>query len=61
MWNVNLCEVLRGMAPKDYKNFVKDHDFVQLYIGADVAFIDPCCYDLTGTPLFDWASPFPVM
>lgn len=56
----NICDVLKSVVPDDYKNFVKDHDFVQIYIGADRAFIDPCIYDLIGNDLFDFESPFPV-
>lgn len=56
----NICDVLKSVVPDDYKNFVKDHDFVQIYIGTDRAFIDPCIYDLLGDDLFDFESPFPV-
>lgn len=55
----NLCNVLKETAPNEYKNFVKDHDFVQLIFGHDRAFIDPCLYDLIGNDFFDFESPFP--
>ena len=46
---INLCNVLKAAAPKDsYKNFVKDHDFVELVTDSKTYYFDPCMYDVLG-------------
>lgn len=56
--DVNLCSLVKSVMPtQDYKNFVKDHDFVELRTSTCVYQFDPCMYDiigvscLTATPL----------
>ena len=46
---INWCKVLKAIAPKaSYKNFVKDHDFVELTIGSRRYYFDPSIYDVFG-------------
>ena len=46
---INWCDVLKTIAPKDsYKNFVKDHDFVELVTDSKTYYFDPCIYDVLG-------------
>lgn len=48
----NVCYILKQIVPNTYKNFVKDHDFVQICVGTDIIYVDPCIYDLVGNALF---------
>jgi len=44
---INWCQVLKAIAPKtSYKNFVKDHDFVELTAGSRRYYFDPSIYDV---------------
>ena len=46
---VNWCDVLKAVGPKDsYKNFVKDHDFVELVTTSKTYYFDPSIYDVLG-------------
>lgn len=46
---INLCDVLKAISPKDsYKNFVKDHDFVELVTDSKTYYFDPSIYDVLG-------------
>lgn len=46
---INLCDVLKAIAPQDnYKNFVKDHDFVELVTDSRTYYFDPSIYDVLG-------------
>lgn len=46
---INWCKVLKAVAPKDsYKNFVKDHDFVELVTDSRTYYFDPSIYDVLG-------------
>ena len=46
---INWCKVLKAIAPKaSYKNFVKDHDFVELTAGSRKYYFDPSIYDVLG-------------
>ena len=46
---INWCDVLNSVAPKDsYKNFVKDHDFVELVTESKTYYFDPSIYDVLG-------------
>lgn len=46
---INWCDVLKFVAPKDsYKNFVKDHDFVELVTESKTYYFDPSIYDVLG-------------
>ena len=46
---INWCDVLKTVAPKDsYKNFVKDHDFVELVTNTRTYYFDPSIYDVLG-------------
>lgn len=44
-YGINLCEILQAIVPQNYKNFVKDHDFVQLDLGYKYKYFDPSLYD----------------
>ena len=47
--DINWCDVLKSVAPKDsYKNFVKDHDFVELVTDSRTYYFDPSIYDVLG-------------
>jgi len=46
---INWCDVLKKVAPKNsYKNFVKDHDFVELVTESKTYYFDPSIYDVLG-------------
>lgn len=46
---INWCDVLNSVAPTDsYKNFVKDHDFVELVTESKTYYFDPSIYDVLG-------------
>ena len=46
---INWCDVLKSVVPKDsYKNFVKDHDFVELVTESKTYYFDPNIYDVLG-------------
>ncbi len=46
---INWCDVLNSVAPKEsYKNFVKDHDFVELVTESKTYYFDPSIYDALG-------------
>lgn len=46
---INWCDVLNSVVPKDsYKNFVKDHDFVELVTDSRIYYFDPSIYDVLG-------------
>ena len=44
-YGVNLCDVLKSIVPKGYKNFVKDHDFVELELDDKIMLFDASLYD----------------
>lgn len=44
-YGINMCNVLSTLAPHTYKNFVKDHDFVELDLGDRYLFFDASLYD----------------
>ena len=44
-YGVNLCDVLNAIVPKEYKNFVKDHDFVELELDDKIILFDASLYD----------------
>lgn len=46
---INWCDVFKAVAPKDnYKNFVKDHDFVEVVTDSRTYYFDPSIYDVLG-------------
>ena len=46
---INWCQVIKAIAPKaSYKDFVKDHDFVELTVGSRRYYFDPSIYDVLG-------------
>ena len=48
-YGINWCDVLKSVVPKDsYKNFVKDHDFVELVTESKTHYYDPSIYDVLG-------------
>ena len=42
---VNICPILQRIVPKNYKNFVKDHDFVELNTDSYCIYFDASLYD----------------
>ena len=55
---INWCKVLKAIAPKtSYKNFVKDHDFVELTAGSRRYYFDPCIYDIIGNKCLSTHHP----
>lgn len=58
---LNICHVLRNLVTSKYKNFVKDHDFVEFdYEGwiDGPRYADPCAYDLIGNDCMTFALSF---
>ena len=52
LFSINLCAILRFISPSEYKDFVKDHDFVEIdFNNGKYIFVDPSIYDLTGSML----------
>jgi hypothetical protein len=49
LMGMNLCKSARTISPTKYKNFVKDHDFIELSLGNCCYYIDPSLYDLIGS------------
>lgn len=48
-YGINWCKVLESISPKtSYKNFVKDHDFVELTAETRRYYFDPSIYDALG-------------
>ena len=45
LYGVNLCRLLQAIAPQRWKNFVKDHDFVELKLEDRTLFFDASLYD----------------
>lgn len=46
---INLCKVAESvMSRQSYKNFVKNHDFVEIKTSKFVYQFDPCLYDVIG-------------
>ena len=42
----NLCNIAKSLAPNiKWKNFVKDHDFVEITINGKIQYVDPSLYD----------------
>lgn len=57
---INLCDMLKTLAPAKYKSFVKDHDFVEYcvkenFIYASMNF-DPSLYDLLGSKCMTYSE-----
>lgn len=47
--DINICNVLKvAMHDPEYRNFVKDHDFVEVVTDKWVYQFDPCLYDIIG-------------
>ena len=44
-YGVNMCNILKALAPQEWKNFVKDHDFVELELKDNIIFFDASLYD----------------
>ena len=45
---MNLCTILKEIAPQKFKAFVKDHDFVEYDMKNKTMFFDPTLYELLG-------------
>lgn len=48
LWGVNLCNVAKALAPTKYKDFVKDHDFIEVTFGDHQYYLDPSLSDVLG-------------
>ena len=45
-WGISVCEVLTMLMPNErWRNFVKDHDFVEIETGNSIIYVDPSLYD----------------
>ena len=47
-YRVNLCKIMEFISPKELKEFVKDHDFIELDFGNSYIYLDPTSYDMIG-------------
>ena len=45
-WGLNLCDLATRLVPAEYKNYVKDHDFIEIELCEMYIYIDPSLYDL---------------
>lgn len=48
LFGFNLCKVLSSIVPNNYKNFVKDHDFIEIITNRNIIYLDPSLYDIFG-------------
>ena len=46
--NLDICNILKNIVPSKYKNFVKNHDFIELDVGNKYIFLDPTSFDIVG-------------
>ena len=45
-WGISVCKVLMVLMPNErWRNFVKDHDFVEIETEREIIFVDPSLYD----------------
>lgn len=53
-FGLNICELLKSIVPKSYKNFVKDHDFIEIHPinNNRIYYLDPTSYDVIGLDNF---------
>jgi hypothetical protein len=52
---LNLCQFISTKMPNSkWRNFTKDHDFVEFQIGDDIIYADPSLYDYTGKEFRTW-------
>lgn len=47
-YRINLCKIMEFISPKELKEFVKDHDFIELDFGNSYIYLDPTSYDMIG-------------
>lgn len=47
-YNLDVCNILKQVVPNKYKNFVKNHDFIELDIKSKYIYLDPTFYDIIG-------------
>ena len=47
-FNLDVCNILKNIVPNKYKNFVKNHDFIEIDIGDIYIFLYPTCFDIIG-------------
>jgi hypothetical protein len=45
LYGINICNILKSLAPQKWKKFVKDHDFVELELEDKTIFFDASLYD----------------
>ena len=43
---LNLCNIFTKIVPNEYKDFVKDHDFIEIECSDLFIYVDPLLYDL---------------
>ena len=54
---VNLCKQFKSIMPNTkWKNFVKDHDFVEIHLRGKKYYLDPSIYDVIGDPCITYAT-----
>ena len=44
-YGIDLCKILKTIVPNKYKNFVKDHDFVEMDLGDKYMYFDASLFD----------------
>ena len=45
-WGISICEVLKMLMPNErWRNFVRDHDFVEIETEDAIIYVDPSLYD----------------
>lgn len=47
-YNLDVCNILKQVVPNKYKDFVKNHDFIELDIKSKYIYLDPTFYDIIG-------------
>lgn len=43
---IDLCKILKNLAPDNWKKFVMNHDFVEFHVDGKVIYADPTAKDL---------------
>lgn len=53
-YGFNICKLLKNIVPKNYENFVKDHDFIEINSinNNKIYYLDPTSYDIIGLDNF---------
>ena len=54
---INICKQLKSIMPNTkWKNFVKDHDFVEIHLRGKTYYLDPSIYDVFGDPCITYKT-----